>query len=123
MQLLPPPENGLKAECARCGKVLAGAVTGRIGGPLALASAALVLLIPAIVAPLMVVSTHGASRESGLPHTAAALWQDGFPSLGVLVATFSIGLPLVFLTLLVWVLASLQFGLPGPIGPAFRWVK
>jgi paraquat-inducible protein A len=123
MQLLPPPERGLKAECARCGKILAGAATGRIGVPLALASAALVLLIPAIVAPLMVVSTHGASRESGLPHTAAALWQDGFPSLGVLVAIFSIGLPLVFLGLLVWVLASLRFDLPGPIGPAFRWVK
>jgi paraquat-inducible protein A len=123
MQLLPPPQPGQKAECARCGKVLAGAVTGRIGGPLALTIAALALLIPAVIAPLMRVSAHGATRESGLPHSAAALWRDGFPSLGVLVATFSVALPLVFLALLVWVLASLRFGLSGPIGPAFRWVK
>src|SRR6185369_9792772 len=65
----------------------------------------------------------GASRESAIPHTAGALWHDGFPSLGLLVATFSIALPMVFLALLVWVLASLRFGLPGPVGSAFRWVK
>jgi paraquat-inducible protein A len=103
--------------------VLAGAVTGRIGAPLALAGAALMLLVPATIAPLMVVSAHGASREGGLPGSAAALWQDGFPSLGVLVATFSIALPFLFLSLLVWVLASLHFGWRAPVGSAFRWVK
>ena len=56
-----PPARGQKAECARCCKVLAGSATGRIGAPLALASAALVLLVPATVAPLMLVSTYGAS--------------------------------------------------------------
>ena len=123
MQLLPAAAHGLKAECARCGRVLAGSVTGRISAPLALATAALLLLIPATVAPLMMVSAHGATRESGLPSSAAALWQDGFPSLGVLVALFSVALPLIFLGLLVWVLGSLQLGIRGPIGPAFRWIK
>jgi paraquat-inducible protein A len=103
--------------------VLAGSVTGRIGAPLGLASAALLLLIPATVAPLMLVSAHGANRESGLPSSATALWHDGFPSLGVLVAMFSIALRFVFLGLLVWVLGSLQLGIGGPIGPAFRWIK
>jgi paraquat-inducible protein A len=121
--LLPPPAHGQKAECARCGKVLAGKVTGRIGAPLALASAALVLLIPATVAPLMVVSAHGANRESDLPSSATAMWSDGFPSLSVLIGLFSIALPFLFLSLLVWVLASLQFGLRAPVGPTFRWVK
>jgi len=98
-------------------------VTGRIGAPLALASAALVLLLPATIAPLMLVSTHGADRESWLPSSATAMWNDGFPSLGLLVAVFSIALPFVFLGLLIWVLATLHFGLRGPIGPAFRWTK
>jgi paraquat-inducible protein A len=51
------------------------------------------------------------------------MWHDGFPSLGLLVASFSIALPFIFLGLLVWVLASLHFRLGGPIGSAFRWTK
>jgi paraquat-inducible protein A len=98
-------------------------VTGRVGAPLALASAALVLLIPATVAPLMLVSTYGASREAWLPSSASALWRDGFPSLGLLVAAFSIALPYVYLGLLIWVLANLHFGGRGSVGPAFRWTK
>jgi len=71
----------------------------------------------------MVVSSYGASREAWLPSSASALWQDGFPSLGLLVALFSIALPYVFLGLLIWVLGSLRFGGGGSVGPAFRWVK
>lgn len=123
MQLLPPPARGHLAECGRCGKVLAGPATGRIAAPLALAIAALVLLIPATVTPLMVVSSYGADREGWLPTSASALWNDGFPSLGVLVAVFAIGLPFVFLGLLIWVLASLRLRTPGPVGAAFRWVR
>jgi paraquat-inducible protein A len=123
VQLLPPPPHGQKAECGRCGKVLASSATGRIGAPLALASAALILLIPATVAPLMMVSSYGASREAWLPSSASALWQDGFPSLGLLVAVFSIALPYVFLGLLIWVLAHLRLGGDGSVGPLFRWTK
>ena len=123
MQLLPPPAHGQKAECARCAKVLAGSATGRIGAPLALASAAVIFLIPATVAPLMLVSSYGASREAWLPTSASALWRDGFPSLGLLVALFSIALPYVFLGLLIWVLGTLQFGGRRRVGPAFRWAK
>jgi len=103
--------------------MLAGPATGRIGAPLALAVAALVLMGPAIVAPLMTVSTHGAQRETWLTSSAAALWRDGVPSLGVLVAIFSIVLPAAFLVLLIWVLASLRARWPGSVGAAFRWAK
>jgi paraquat-inducible protein A len=123
VQILPLPAPGQLAECERCGRVLAGGATGRIGAPLALASAALVLLVPATTAPLLLVSTYGASRESWLASSATALWRDGFPSLGLLVAAFSIALPFVYLSLLIWVLGNLQFGRRGPIGTAFRWAK
>jgi paraquat-inducible protein A len=123
VQLLPPPAHGQKAECVRCGKVLASSATGRIGAPLALATAALVLLVPATVAPLMLVTTYGAEREGWLPSSATALWRDGFPSLGLLVAVFSIALPFAFLGLLIWVLANLHFGGRGRVGSAFRWTK
>lgn len=123
MQLLPLPAHGQKAECARCRKVLAGSATGRIGAPLALASTALLLLVPATIAPLMLVTTYGADREAWLPSSATALWNDGFASLAVLVATFSIALPFVFLGLLIWVLGSLHFGTGALVGPVFRWTK
>jgi paraquat-inducible protein A len=123
VQLLPPPAHGQKAECARCRKVLAGSATGRIGAPLALASAALFLLVPATIAPLMLVTTYGADREAWLPSSAAAMWNDGFASLGVLIATFSIVLPFTFLGLLIWVLGSLHFGSSARVGSAFRWTK
>jgi paraquat-inducible protein A len=123
VQILPPTAPGNVAECGRCGRVLAGAATGRIGAPLALASASLLLLVPAAVAPLLLVSSYGAQRESWLVSSATALWRDGFPSLGVLVAAFSIALPFVFLTLLIWVLGSLHFGRRATVGAAFRWTK
>jgi paraquat-inducible protein A len=123
VQILPAPTAGTVAECERCAKVLAGAAVGRIGAPLALASAALVLLVPATTAPLLLVSTYGAQRESWLSSSSTALWSDGFPSLGVLVAVFSIALPFVYLSLLIWVLGNLQFGGRGQVGRAFRWTK
>jgi paraquat-inducible protein A len=123
VQILPHPRHGQVAECARCAGVLAGAATGRIGAPLALAAAALMLLVPATVAPLMLVSTYGAERKSWLPSSAEALWHDGFPSLGLLVGVFSIALPFIFLSLLIWVLASLQLGQSRGVGPVFRWIK
>ncbi len=71
----------------------------------------------------MLVSTYGASREAWLPSSASALWRDGFPSLGLLVAAFSIALPYVYLGLLIWVLGNLHFGGRRSVGPAFRWTK
>jgi paraquat-inducible protein A len=123
MQLLPPPARGQKAECARCLKVLAGSATGRIGAPLALSISALLLLVPATVAPLILVSTYGAEREAWLPSTAAAMWNDGFASLGVLIGIFAIALPYLFLGLLIWVLGNLHLRTGARVGSAFRWAK
>lgn len=123
MQLLPLPAPGQKAECARCLKVLAGSATGRIGTPLALALCALLLLIPATIAPLLLVSTYGADREAWLPSTAAAMWHDGFASLGILIGVFAIALPYLYLGLLIYVLGSLHLRTGGRVGTAFRWCK
>ena len=109
--------------CSRCGGILAGAATGRVDAPLSWSIAALLLLLPALAAPLMRVSTFGAVRTSWVTSAVAGIWSDGFESLGVLVAAFAIGLPAAYLGLLVWVLGNLHFGQPAGIGPAFRWVK
>jgi len=123
MQLLPPSAAGQKSECARCLKILAGSATGRVGAPLALSFAALLLLVPATIAPLLLVTTYGADREAWLHSTAEAMWRDGFASLGVLVAVFAIALPYAFLGLLIWVLGNLHWQTGTRVGSAFRWAK
>ncbi|MDB6090328.1 MAG: paraquat-inducible protein [Gammaproteobacteria bacterium] len=103
--------------------MLAGPATGRVEAPLGLALAALLLLPPTIIWPLMTVSSLGAQRESWLETCVTALWTEGFPSLATLVGVFSVALPCLYLGLLVWVLAALRFDFAGPLGRLFRWVK
>lgn len=123
MQVLPPLRGRQTAACRRCDGTLAGPATGRVDAPLALAGAALVLLVPALIWPLMTVSSLGAVRQSWLATCVTALWDQGFASLASLVALFSIVLPTLYLAALVFVLASLRMQLPSRLGPLFRWVQ
>lgn len=92
--------------------------------PLALAAASLALLIPSFVWPLMTVSSLGAQRASWLATCVTALWDQGFASLAVVVAAFSVVVPCVYLASLMWVLAALRFHLLGNrLGRLFRWVQ
>jgi paraquat-inducible protein A len=123
VQIMPPARQPCVTECSRCGRVLAGPATGRVDAPLAFSVAALLLLLSALAAPLMKVSTYGALRMSWVPSAASGMWDDGFESLAVLVAVFGIALPAAFLGLLIWVLGRLHLGYCQFLGPAFRWVK
>jgi paraquat-inducible protein A len=127
LQRLPVLSRRAIIECARCERVLAGRAAGRVDLPLALALCALVLLVPAAMAPLMSVSTLGAVRESWLSTGVRTLSADGFPALGALVSACGIIVPFVYSAALVWVLASLHFGRdtlrPNTrIGSVYRWV-
>ena len=123
MQLLPIVGNKQMAVCRRCEGILAGPARGRVEAPLALAASALVLLIAAVVWPLMTVSSLGAQRQSWLETCVSALWNQGFLSLAVLVAVFTVVLPCIYLSALVWILATLRFDFGGPLGGLFRWVQ
>jgi paraquat-inducible protein A len=122
-QSLPVFTHAQVAVCARCERMLAGPATGRIGPPLALALAATPLLLAATVAPLFRVSDYGAHRDGLLVSSAAALWRDGFPSLGTLVALFAVVVPLVYLGLLILVLGRLLADRREGVGQLFRWVQ
>jgi paraquat-inducible protein A len=123
MQMLPILVGRQTAVCRRCDSTLAGPATGRVDAPLALAGAALVLLVPALIWPLMTVSSLGAVRESWLQTCVTALWDQGFGSLAAVVAAFSIILPCVYLAALVFALFSLRFHVGIPLGRLFRWVQ
>ena len=127
MQVVPPLTGRQTAVCRRCDGTLASPARGRVDAPLALAASALVLLVPALIWPLMTVSSLGAIRESWLETCVSALWEQGFSSLAALVAAFSIILPCLYLAALVSVLVVLRvgpvrIGLGLPIGGLFRWV-
>jgi paraquat-inducible protein A len=123
MQVLPILGRRQAAVCRRCDAPLAGPATGRVEAPLALTVAALLLLLPAIIWPLITVSAFGAQRQTWLETGVTALWTAGFASLATLVGVLSVALPCLYLGLLTWVLAALRFGLAGPLGRLFRWVK
>ncbi|MGH8209385.1 MAG: paraquat-inducible protein A [Steroidobacteraceae bacterium] len=123
MQVLPILGRRQTAVCRQCDSTLAGPATGRVDAPLALIGAALLLLLPAIVWPLITVSTLGAQRQSWLQTGVAALWNQGFVSLATVVGVFSVALPCIYLAVLAWVLAALRFNFGGPLGPLFRWTQ
>lgn len=123
LQLLPARVKGHVLECGRCGRVLVGPAAGRVDAPLALSVAALLLLVPAYTAPLLIVSTFGAVRETWLPSAVFGMWRDGFPSLGILIAVFSIALPILFLTMLIRVLVGLHRGRVAGLGSLYRWIN
>jgi len=111
----------------RCEGVLIGRAAGRIDLPLALATCALLLMVPATVAPLMSVSTFGAVRENWLPSGVAGFAGQGFPELGAFVLVCAVILPFAYLASLVWVLGSLHFAGPRSrqnpgLGRLYRWV-
>ncbi|HEX5459334.1 MAG TPA: paraquat-inducible protein A [Steroidobacteraceae bacterium] len=122
VQRLPLLRRGHMAECRRCERVLAGAATGRVDAPLALALTALFLLIPATVEPLLSVASHGAARTCWLSSGIAGLWHEGFAALAVIVGAFCLAFPYVYLSALIAVLAALRLGARAHLGPTFRWI-
>src|SRR5471030_46081 len=122
-QWLPPIEAGQVAQCIQCEKMLTRRSRGGIDVPLTFALTALLLFIPANLAPLMSVSERGARRENWLSTGVAVLWNGGFEILAMVVATFTIIIPFVYLTLLVLVLGSIRLGDPPRLGRVFRWTE
>ena len=121
VQILPPVPADAIAECARCRRGFASPARGSIDTALALSVAALLLLLPAALLPLMRVTSFGVQRRDWLPTGVEALWNDGFASLSVVVFMFSIAIPFIYLGLMIWVLGGIRLGLAAPLGKLFRW--
>src|SRR5262249_20695183 len=108
VQRVPTIPSRHVVECTRCGRVLLTRSVGRVDLPLVLAMCALLLLLAAALAPQLSVSTLGAERQSGMLTGIREFAAQGFPELGALVLICAVVLPFVFLSALVWVLASVH---------------
>ena len=122
VQRLPLVRRRHIAECRRCARLLAGPTAARLDAPLAFTLAALLLLIPATIEPLLSVASHGAARTCWLASGITGLWHEGFAALAVIVACFSLAFPYIYLMALAAVLATLRLGARPHLGPAFRWI-
>jgi paraquat-inducible protein A len=123
VQSLPPAGAETVLECARCNNGLTHPVIGDTEAPLVFSAAALILLIPASVVPLMSVVSFGIERLDRLPTGVEALWSGGFAPLASVIFLCSIGIPFVQLALLIWVLAGVRFAPSVGLGRLFRWAN
>lgn len=128
IQRLPCELGGEVMECARCERLLAGRTAGRVELPLAFTTCALLLLIGALTAPLLSVSTLGAARSSGLWSGPYEFTRQGFPSLATLTLICTVILPFLYAGALAWVLGSLHLAREGSppnpaLGRVYRWVR
>jgi paraquat-inducible protein A len=121
VQRVPAATRHEIPECACCGHQFAPPTRGSFLAALAYTVAALLLLLPPFLSPLMSITSFGISRDDWLPSGVQAMWNDGFGSLASLVFLFSIVFPFLYLLLMVWVLASLELGATSLVGRIYRY--
>jgi paraquat-inducible protein A len=121
LQRVPAATRNGIPECACCGHAFAAPMSGNFDAALAFAVTALLLLLPPFISPLMTVTSFGISRHDWLPTGVQAMWDDGFGLLAVVVFAFSIAIPFIYLSMMVWVLASLRSRATSSIGRIYRY--
>ena len=120
VQSLPELGPHSLARCGRCGAVL-DVRQPADSTPLALALAGLFCGFMANAFPILEVSLAGRGRSNLLVTGPRALVSESFPELGVLVAVFSILVPLLWLGAVTYVLFHVHAGVQRPeLGPLFR---
>jgi paraquat-inducible protein A len=110
--------------CYRCGTPVERAAGRSADAALACAVAALLLLFPANLLPVLRSRLLGASLEAHVFAGATAYWQNGWPLMAVFVALLVVVIPFVRSMMLVAVLGSLRLGNHGRWqGLLFRYAE
>jgi len=115
LQRLPMLPPGGRARCPRCGEVLVTAPTDPIDQPLALAVAAAICLVVANATPLMGISAVGRTADTTILGGALAMWTQGQPLTGALVAICAAVAPGAYVLFMLIVLLAARRP------PAPRW--
>lgn len=125
VQRLPGQRGWTTAVCSVCRSVIERTSGRSLDAALACSSAALVLMLPANLFPFLTTSILGVSRQSRLHSSASAMFGNGWPDLGVVIALFVIVFPLMRFGLLTAVLGVLQTTRRRPawLGRAFRYAN
>jgi paraquat-inducible protein A len=108
-------------ECACCGHEFEPTLPGDLDHALAWTVAALLLLLPPFLSPLMTVTSFGIYRHDWLPSGVEAMWADGYGELAVLIFLFSIAFPFLYLLLMAFVIERLRRGVLDHVGQVYRY--
>ena len=110
-----PVEQGEVLVCPRCMGAMARHHVHPFETSLSFALAALVPFAVVLGFPFLKLSAAGFQGSSTVAETASALFERGFPSIGVLVFLMTLGLPLLRLLAFIYVLLPLAWsGVPAP---------
>ncbi len=118
------PSGDADILCYRCGTPVERAAGRSAGAALACAVAALLLLFPANLLPVLRSRLLDASLEAHVFDGAIAYWHDGWPLMAAFVALFVVVIPFARSMMLVAVLGSLRLGRHGRWqGLLFRYAE
>jgi len=107
---IAPLQHGESAFCPRCGCFLTRIRDDAYDRVLAFASAGLVFLVLANSYPFLSFSSSGLESVMTLRQTPGALWNNGMPEVGALVAAFIIVIPAAVLLLMLALCIPLSQG-------------
>jgi paraquat-inducible protein A len=124
LQQVPPLGPGARANCTRCGHLLARHPAGPNALPLALTLAAAILFVLANVLPLMDLSVVGRTSSTTIAGGAWVMWNEGEPITGVIVAFCAVLAPGGYLLfMLALLLAARRRPPPQWVGEMLRWAN
>ncbi len=124
LQHMPPTPHPGVVNCVTCRSLLENTHGRSSTAALACAASALLLLIPANLAPFLTTSILGVSRQSVLASSATAMQKDGWPLLAIFILLFVVVAPFVRFSLLTAVLGAVQFDRrPAWLGRGFRYAN
>ena len=106
--------RGQRASCSRCGRRLYGAGIDSLDRTLAFSIAALVLLVVANLYPFLNFSLKGQSQDNHIITGVIDLFQSGFQPVAGLILLTTILAPFLEITLHLWALIPLRFGVRFP---------
>jgi paraquat-inducible protein A len=114
-------EPGETANCARCGAILWRYSGLTLSNWLALALAALIVFGVANAYPVASMSVQGMTQQASLLDAISITWRQGHEVVAVMTGLAGFALPLLQLTVLLWVLGPLSRGTePVAFRPAMR---
>jgi len=124
LQSIPPLPPGGKANCARCGHLLARQPWAPQDLPLALTLATAIVFVLANMVPLMDLSVVGRTSSTTIAGGAWVMWNEGEPVTAVLVAFCAIIAPGGYLLLMLALLvAARRTPPPAWAGELLRWAN
>jgi paraquat-inducible protein A len=124
LQRVPALSPGRAARCNSCGNTLLRNPKGGLDKPIALYTAALILLVLANIFPFLTLDISGRAEVTTIMGASVGLYQAGMGELAVVVLITSILGPALLIISCLYVLLSVRFNKQLPaVRPALSWIS